>query len=178
MNFPALDDLLSLPQVVGYLATVISIGAYGLKDDFRFRAGIGASLLAWAAHYSLLDAWTAAGTCLLIASRQGVTLLMPNMTMQARKWTSLTYAAAFTAVLGWTWTGPISLLPWLAALNATYAYVYLTGARLRGQVMASTGCWLVNAVLIGSVGNVVTNIATLSMTSWALLRMRRAAAAT
>ena len=170
-NFVASDPW-SLAQLVGYAATVVSIGAYALKKDAHFKAGIGASLLTWAAHYMLFGAWTAAFTCLVIASRQGLALLAPAMGGTGRRWSAFGYVVVFTGVLWWTWAGPVSLLPWLAALNATYAYVYLAGARLRGQVMLSTSCWLVNALLLGSIGNVVTNVATLGMSAWAIRRLR------
>lgn len=173
-GFAAVDPW-STAQLVGYAAMVVSISAYALKRDAHFKVGIGASLLTWTVHYVLLGAWTTAFTCLLIASRQVLALLAPALSPAARKCSALGYAAAFTGVLAWTWAGPLSLLPWLAALNATYAYIYLAGARLRAQVMLSTSCWLVNALLLGSIGNVVTNLATLAMSAWAIRRLRRTA---
>jgi hypothetical protein len=168
-------DAFSLVQSVGYLATVVSIGAYALRSDSSMKAGVGLSLLIWSVHYAMLGAWTASGTCLLIASRQVLALLAPNLSAASRRVAAGVYGLAFTVVLCATWTGMQSLLPWAAAVNATYAYFFLKGVRLRGQVMASTGLWFVNALLLGSLGGMATNVTTLCISTWTVARLRRTA---
>jgi signal transduction histidine kinase len=99
------------------------------------------------------------------------------MSVAARRITAISYCVVFTGVLWLTWSGPVSLLPWISALNATYAYFYLTGARLRVQVMLSTGLWLLNAIVLGSIGGVAMNAASLGISLWTIMRLKRAAVA-
>lgn len=168
-------DLFSIAQLVGYAATLISLGAYAMREDKIMKIGVGLGLVLWALHYAMLAGWTASATCLLIASRQILAFIAPAMSAKARRNTVASYCLVFTGVLWQTWAGPVSLLPWISALNATYAYFYLAGTRLRAQVMLSTGLWLLNAVALGSIGGVVMNAASLGISLWTIVRLERAA---
>jgi hypothetical protein len=148
-----------------------------MRQDKMMKTGVGAGLLLWALHYAMLSAWTASATCLLIASRQALALIAPAMSPTARRTTAISYCLVFTAGLWLTWAGPVSLLSWTSALNATYAYFYLAGTRLRAQVMVSTGLWLVNAAVLGSIGGVAMNIVSLGISLWTISRLKRAATA-
>ena len=170
-------DPFSMAQLVGYAATLVSLSAYAMREDKMMKTGVGLGLLLWTLHYAMLAAWTASATCLLIASRQILALVAPAMSAAARRITAVSYCSVFTGVLWLTWAGPVSLLPWISALNATYAYFYLAGTRLRAQVMLSTGLWLLNAVVLGSIGGVAMNAISLGISLWTIVRLKRAATA-
>ncbi len=171
------SDPFSAPQLVGYAAAIVSLSAYAMCQDKMMKTGVGSGLLLWALHYAMLSGWTASATCLLIASRQALALFAPAMSATARRTTAASYCFLFTAVLWLTWTGPVSLLPWISALNATYAYFYLVGIRLRTQVMLSTSSWLLNAAVLGSIGGVAMNILSLGISLWTITQLKRAATA-
>jgi hypothetical protein len=168
-------DPFSMPQLVGYAATVMSLSAYAMREDRMMKTWVGLGLLLWTLHYAMLAAWTASVICLLIASRQILALIAPAMSAAARRITTVFYCSVFTAVLWLTWDDPVSLLPWLSALNATYAYFYLASTRLRAQVMLSTSLWLLNAMLLGSIGGVAMNAVSLGISFWTIVRLKRAA---
>jgi hypothetical protein len=170
-------DPFSATQLAGYVAAIVSLSAYAMRQDKMMKTGVGIGLLLWALHYTMLSAWTASATCLLIASRQVLTLIAPAMSATARRTTAVSYCIVFTAVLWLTWAGPVSLLPWISALNATYAYFYLGGIRLRAQVMLSTSLWLLNAAVLGSIGGIAMNIVSLGISLWTIARLKRAATA-
>lgn len=170
-------DPFSPAQLVGYVATLVSLGAYAMREDKIMKTGVGLGLVLWATHYAMLSAWTASVICLVIASRQILAFIAPAMSAAARRTTVASYCLVFTGVLWHTWAGPVSLLPWISALNATYAYFYLAGAHLRAQVMLSTGLWLLNAVVLGSIGGVMMNAASLGISLWTIMRLKRAATA-
>jgi hypothetical protein len=169
-------DLFSTAQLVGYAATLVSLGAYAMREDKIMKIGVGLGLVLWALHYAMLAGWTASVICLLIASRQILAFIAPTMSAKVRRNTAASYCLMFTGVLWQTWAGPVSLLPWISALNATYAYFYLAGTRLRAQVMLSTGLWLLNAMALGSIGGVVMNAASLGISLWTIVRLERATA--
>lgn len=161
--------------MVGYAATLLSLSAYAMREDKMMKTGVGLGLLLWTLHYAMLAAWTASATCLLIASRQILALIAPAMSAAARRLTAVSYCLVFTGVLWLTWAGPVSLLPWISALNATCAYFYLAGTRLRAQVMLSSGLWLLNALVLGSIGGVAMNAVSLGISLWTIVRLKRAA---
>lgn len=172
-----LDHLLNLDftspaQLVGYVATAVGIGAFAVKDDRGFKLCMAASLVMWAIQYSLFASWTSAATALFIASRQALSMMAPGMSNRGKTIMSAGYMIAFTVILFVSWAGPVSIWPYLAAVNATYAFVYLTGERMRKQVMLSTAFWLVNALMIGSVGHMVSTIVTLAINAWTIVRLR------
>ena len=170
-------DPFSTAQLVGYAATFVSLSAYAMREDKMMKTGVGLGLVLWALHYAMLSALTASATCLLIASRQILAFFAPTLSISARYAVTVVYYLLFTGVLWQTWAGPVSLLPWISALNNTYAYFYLAGTRLRAQVMLSTGLWLLNAMVLGSIGGVVMNAASLGISLWTILRLKRATTA-
>lgn len=168
-------DPFSSVQLVGYGAMIVSLGAYAMREDKMMKTGVGVGLVLWALHYAMLLAWTASAICLLIASRQILAFLAPAMSAAGRRATAVSYCLVFTGVLWETWAGPVSLLPWISAINATYAYFYLAGTRLRARVMLSTGLWLLNALALGSIGGVAMNAASLGISVWTIARLKRTA---
>lgn len=171
----SISDPFSVAQLVGYGATFVSLGAYAMREDKMMKIGVGLGLVLWAWHYAMLSAWTASVICLLIASRQILAFFAPTLSISARYAVTAAYYLLFTGVLWQTWAGSVSLLPWISAINATYAYFYLKGMRLRAQVMLSTGLWLLNAMVLGSIGGVVMNAASLGISLWTVVRLKRAA---
>jgi hypothetical protein len=155
--------LTSPVQMVGYLAAAVTMVAPAMRRDTGFKAVFAAGLVLWAAHYSMLGAWTAAGTSLVIASRQALSMFADRMGVGTRAGVTVAYCATFTGVLAYTWAGPASVLPWLAAINATYGFMWLQGVRMRAQLMLSTCFWLVNAILLGSIGHAITTIVSLAI---------------
>ena len=170
----ATSDPFAAAQLVGYAAAFVSLSAYATREDKMMKIGVGLGLVLWALHYAMLAAWTASATCLLISSRQILAFIAPRMPERARRVTAASYYLVFTGVLWQTWAGPVSLLPWISAINATYAYFYLAGIRLRAQVMLSTGLWLLNAVVLDSTGGVIMNAVSLVISLWAIGRLKRA----
>lgn len=171
---PNIDDPFSVVQLVGYAATLVSLSAYAMREDKMMKIWVGFGLVLWALHYAMLSALTASVTCLLIASRQILVFFAPTLSLPTRHFLTVSYCLVFSGVLWQTWAGPISLLPWISAINATYAYFYLSGMRLRTQVMLSTGLWLLNAMVLGSIGGVVMNTASLGISLWTIIRLKRA----
>jgi hypothetical protein len=153
-----LNLLLSPPQIVGYLATAVNISAFALTRDAALKRTLAAGSVLLAVHYAMLSSWTSALTVLFIASRQGLAVFAPQFGARRRLILGIAYLALFTAILVLTWIGPISIWPWLAAINATYALFWLSGVRMRSQLMASDVFWLINAVLVGSAGHFVASI--------------------
>ncbi len=74
----------------------------------------------------------------------------------------------------WLMTGPLSLLPIAASCIGTYALFFQSGVRMRALMLVGTLCWLVNNVIVGSVGGTVLEAAIAVTNGWTIWRMRQA----
>jgi hypothetical protein len=160
-------------QGIGLLATAATLASFAQHSDVRFRLFATIGSLLWAMHFALLDAHTAAVTALAIAARQGSSQWLLGRPVAWRTAAGLAFAAAFTAIAWWTWQAWYSILPWIAAVNGTYAYLGLTGTKLRAQMLLSDGAGLVNGFAVGSIGGVLASAAALLINASTIRRLLR-----
>jgi len=163
----------AIVQGVGLLATAATLASFAQHSDVRFRLFAMIGSLLWATHFALLDAHTAAVTALAIAARQGSSQWLLGRPAAWRTTAGLAFAAVFTAIAWWTWQAWYSILPWIAAVNGTYAYLGLTGANLRTQMLLSDAAGLVNGFAVGSIGGVLAAAAALLINARAIRGLLR-----
>lgn len=158
----------SIAQMTGYIATLVVILAVSLKDEKKFTMILAGSMFAFSIHYALLAAWTSAFTTALIGFGQCLWLMYPAVSRGVKHVVSLVFLAAFSTVLFMTWEGNRSILPWLIGVNSIYAFSYLKGIRMRVQILVTTALWLVNAFAVGSIGQMITSVITLTVSAWTI----------
>lgn len=164
-----IDDLLSPAQLLGYLAFVCGVACFAQTDDRRFKLFMAAECAAYIGHFGLLGQPTA------VASTT-VSLLRSLASLQARRPAVGAFFIALSAGLGaWLMQGWLSLLPIAASCIGTYALFFLQGWRMRALMLVGTLLWLVNNLLVGSIGGTaleavlaLTNLHTL----WRMARPR------
>lgn len=164
LNHPAL----SLAQIVGYIAAIIHIGAYSSTRDDLFKKATTTSSIIWACHYALLSGWTPAFVALLSATRKMISLFPIS---QMRFAVSSLYVILFSVILYTTWEGWSSLIPWIIGINTTYALFWLGGIEMRVQMILSLILWLVNAIIFGSIGHIITCVVTITIGMVTIYRM-------
>ena len=160
-------------QIVGLCVTAISI--YGLTRacDKQFRRMGRWTALVDFVHWALLGAYTGAVTAILIAIRVWAAERLQHATQKTKVQATAGFFGVFSIGMAATWAGPVSLLPWLAVLNATYAYFFTAGLRLRGHFVFTNACWIGYGLAIGSVGGVATSTIATAVGITTLWRMRR-----
>lgn len=165
-----------LGQALGVCLTGVTVYGLTRKCDKQFR-----KMGRWGAfldsiHWALLGAQTGALIALLITVRVWAAEYVQGSSSKV-KWSALAvFTAIFTAAMVATWKGPVSMLPWLAVLNASYAYFFTTGIKLRGLFVLTNACWIGYAVIIGSVGGMATSSIATAVGIATVWRARRAAA--
>lgn len=171
-----LTSLLSPAQLLGYVAMATTLSAFLLRDDdaLRRRAAIGSLL--WCAHFGLLGSATASAIAGLVGVRQFVSgwLLQQSRPVQANA--ALIFVALFSSLTYVTWHDTWSLLPWIAAVNATIAFIFMSGVVLRRQLVFSDISLAGNALATGSIGGVIAHglaIGLNSHTAWRLHQQSR-----
>lgn len=166
-------------QAVGLCVTAISV--YGLTRtcDKQFRRMGRWTALVDFLHWALLGAQTGALTALLITARVWAAERLQDRSAQAKGLALAGFSMLFTIAMMVTWSGPVSMLPWLAVLNASYAYFFTTGVRLRAHFVLTNACWIGYALSIGSIGGLATSMITTTVgivTVWNAWRQRELAA--
>lgn len=137
---------LSWAQAVGYFALALSLGAFAMKDDGKLKRTATVGSVVWAAHYFLLGSMTSAVTNLTISVRQAMAVYAHRYSRRTLRILTGFWFAVFTAVLVGTWKDASSLFPYAAAMNATVAWFYHRGTKLRGLLLLSDVFWLLNGV--------------------------------
>lgn len=141
-----IDSWFSPAQLLGYAAFVFGVACFAQHDDRRFKLFMAAECAAYIGHFWLLGQATA------VASTT-VSLLRSLASLRARKPAVGLFFIALSAGLGvWLMQGPLSLLPIAASCIGTFALFFLDGLRMRALMLLGTLLWLLNNLLVGSIG--------------------------
>jgi hypothetical protein len=162
-----------LIQGLGLLATLATLAAFAQRSDGRFRLYATVGSVLWTVHFGLLGAHTAAATAIAIALRQAGSHVLIAKPAHWRLLAGIGFTLVYTAIAWITWQGWYSVLPWIAAVNGTYAFFSLAGARLRSQMLLSDAAGLVNGFAVGSIGGVLAAVAALAINARTIRRLRR-----
>lgn len=165
-------DWFSPAQLLGYLAAAFGIACFAQTNDRRFKLLMAAECAAFIGHFALLGQPTA------VASTT-VSLLRSLASLRGRNPAMGVFFIALSLGLGlWLMTGPLSLLPIAASCIGTYALFFQSGVHMRALMLLGTLCWLVNNLLIGSIGGSVLEAVialTNGLTIWRMVRRSDAA---
>jgi hypothetical protein len=164
-----IESWFSPAQLLGYAAFVFGIACFAQTDDRRFKLFMAAECAAYIVHFWLLGQPTA------VASTT-VSLLRSLAAIKAKRPSVGVFFMLLSAALGlWLMQGWLTLLPIAASCIGTFALFFLDGLRMRALMLLGTLLWLLNNILVGSIGGslleavlAITNLHTL----WRLSRPR------
>lgn len=156
-------------QVLGLVALGLCILAFASRDDDRLLFILVGANVAFALHFVLFGAWTAAALTGLIILR----------IMLARRYRgSLALATLMLAASGvaaaLTWRAPIDALPLVATVLGTIAMFLLRGIPMRVLLALAAFTWTLNNLLIGSIGGAVAEALILATNLVTIARLMRA----
>lgn len=164
-------DPFSLAQILGYMGMVMGIFAFLQKDDTRMKLIITGMAGILVAHFIMLGAYVAAVSAGLAGSRAGLSL-MAFVKRHVHAFAAFYVIAAL--VLGFAvYTGPIDILPLIAAIIGTYAFFYAQGLKMRFALLIGTSVWIAHNALAGSYGPLLMEIFILIANLTTIIRMRR-----
>jgi hypothetical protein len=162
--------LLSLPQIVGYLAFILGITAFLQKSDHRLKLFNAGQSLVYAQHFILLGNLPASGSSLVSSMRSFLAL----------RCQSLLLAAAIVAInlgVGVSFAKtPAAWLPVIASCAATIAIFTMRGVALRSVLLGCTLLWLTNNILSGSIGGTLLEVVIVAVNISTIVRMSKPAA--
>jgi Bacterial inner membrane protein len=162
-----------LTAVLGTCASTLALAACSCKNDVWLKRMVLFAMCLWAPYYWLLGAQSGFIFSALIVVRQGVSLNLPHMPRFAANAILVVLVLVMTLCLAWTWDGAHSLLPWFSAVNSTYAYMKLRGARLRTQVIVGESGWALYAIVVGAWSHLIFLALALGLSLWTIYRLKR-----
>ena len=155
---------------LGIAALILGCGAWLLKDRERvlILAGIGSFF--WAGHFLLIGAASAGAVNIVVSLR---TVLASRVkSAHARHALFFSFFVIFILISYFTWQGPISLAPVLAAIWATFCYAYLPNIQMRIAVLLSSLLWLGQSIYWESWQNMLSEILKIGVTFIGLARLK------
>lgn len=153
----------ALGQVCGLVALGFCIAGFANKNDDRLMVLLISANVAFALMFAFFESWTAAALTVLVILRIAL----------ARKfqgsWRIMAVMLAINLVVAVvTWRVPTDVFPLTAAVLGTVGMFLLRGISLRIVLGLAALSWMLNNIVIGSVGGtlaegmvLVTNIITI-----------------
>ncbi|OLQ86593.1 hypothetical protein BIY21_03950 [Vibrio ponticus] len=141
-----MNELLSLPQLLGYLALLVAIIGVLQTNDIKLKLWMIAGYVVLASHYVVLGSMVTAGVLLIGILRNIVALKYHSL------WIALTFSIIYFAMGIMMMSSPIDLLPVIGASINTIAIVTLQGIKMRVVLIVSSFFGIANAVVVGSIG--------------------------
>ena len=163
MMLENLGDTAMAGQVCGLVALVICVVAFASKNDDRLLVLLISANVAFVLQFVFFESWTAAVLTLLVIVRIVLARrYMGSKTVMVGVLLASGVAATFT------WQSWVDFLPIAAMVLGTFGMFLLRGISMRVFLGLAATLWMLNNLLIGSIGGtlaegliVVTNIITI-----------------
>lgn len=133
-------------QAVGLVSFALGILCFYQQDDRKLKIMMVVMNLNHALHFALLGATTAVASALLSLTR---TFLALHTSSKPMAWFFIGITAVWGVLLADHWQ---DLFPVVGSCIGTYTVFCLKGIVMRIGFLAGAICWLINNILVGSIG--------------------------
>ncbi len=158
-------DIAFIAQALGFVSFALGVSAFFQKDDRKLKIVMLIFNLNHLLHFFLLGSMTSALSAALSALRTGSSI-----------YTSSKYVAAVFIVLGFGLGLKLAdnwwdMWPILGSAIGTYAVFMLQGIAMRVAFIIGAVCWLINNIIVGSIGGALLEMTLLSVNSFTIYRL-------
>ncbi|WP_019614002.1 YgjV family protein [Psychromonas ossibalaenae] len=156
---------LPFAQWLGLLSFALGIIAFSQKNDRSLKIVMLILNINHMLHYLFLGSFISALSALLGAVRTGTSI-----------YTSSVYAALFFVGAGilsafWAADSVLDLLPVLGGIIGTISVFMLQGIKMRIGFLLGALCWLINNIVVGSIGGVMLESTLVSVNLLTIYRL-------
>lgn len=158
-------------QVVSLIALGFCIAGFASKRDDRLMVLLISANVAFALQFALFGSWTAAALSALVIVR----IVLARRYPRSIPVMLLVLAASLVAAV-LTWRSMVDLCAVAAAVLGTVGMFMLRGIPMRLMLAGAAIAWMLNNILIGSIGGTIAEamvLATNVITIIRLVRMKR-----
>ncbi|PNH93395.1 YgjV family protein [Vibrio diazotrophicus] len=157
----------SLAQALGLVSFVLGISTFYQKDDRKLKIIMLIFNMNHLLHYLLLGSMTSALSAALSAVRTGTSI-----------YTSSRYVAAVFIVLSLSIGLSISnhwwdMWPIVGTVIGTFAVFMLRGIAMRIAFLVGGVCWLINNIIVGSIGGTMLEATLICVNLLTMFRLVR-----
>lgn len=158
-------DVFSFTQLLGILSFIIGIAAFYQKDDKRLKVLVLVLNINHMVHYLLLGSVVSALSSLLSAIRTTTAIFVRNA--------HVAWGFVFASlIIGYVTSDHLwQLFPIFGTAIGSYAIFMLEGIKMRCWFFVGATCWLINNILIGSIGGVLLEITSISVNLITIIRL-------
>ncbi len=144
-------------QVLGVVSFALGIWCFYQRDDKKLKIIMVLMQIINVLHFGLLGAWTASVSSLLSVGR---TWLAIHTRSRRLAYLFMLVSVLLGFLTGDHWT---DMFPVLGSCFGTYAVFCLSGIRMRVAFMCGALCWLINNILVGSIGGTLLELTLLAV---------------
>ena len=142
---------LILGQVFSLIGLGLCLAGFSSKRDDRLLVLLISANVAFAIHFVLFESWTAAALTVLVVVRIFLARKYPG---NLKVMFGLLVLSVIAAAL--TWRTMVDVFPLLAMTLATLGMFLCRGIPLRIMLGLAAFAWMMNNILIGSIGGTIT----------------------
>ncbi|MDG3084845.1 YgjV family protein [Vibrio hannami] len=156
-----------IAQAFGILSLVLGLSTFYQKDDKKLKLVMLALNVSHLIHFLLLGSIVSAIGALLSAFRTGIAIYSKSV------WVALIFIC-ISLVSGLMFAENISeLWPIAGTIIGTFSIFMLKGIALRFGFLFGATCWLINNILVGSIGGTLLEISVMTMNTITIFRLYR-----
>ena len=158
---------LSLAQAFGFVSFVLGLSTFYQKDDRRLKIVMLILNLNHLIHYLLMGSIVSALSAVLSALRTATAIYISSAWVAA---VFIVVSVSFgVALADSVW----QLWPILGTVIGTYSVFMLKGIAMRLAFLAGATCWLINNILIGSIGGTLLELSVITINIVTIMRLVR-----
>ncbi|TCJ98876.1 inner membrane protein [Volucribacter psittacicida] len=164
-----IDYVVNLPlaQWLGIVAFLLGILVFWQRNDRKLKIYMVLLGIIYTLHFFLLDAQISALTSFISSCRTFLSIFVCS------PYVAFSFVAIMIAIGGYSATSFLSLLPIIGSTSGTLALFLLSGIKMRLLMLMGSLCWLINNILIGSIGGVLLELTVMSVNVLTIVRMVR-----
>lgn len=160
-------DQLLVAQGIGFVSFALGILTFYQKDDKKLKIIMAIFSLNHMLHFLLLGSVVSALSALLSALRTTAAIYTSSKIVAG---TFILVGLASGIYLA---DSVADLLPMVGMMVGTYSVFVLKGVQMRIGFLIGTFCWLINNILVGSIGGTLLEATVLCVNGGTVLRLLR-----
>ena len=153
-------------QILGILSFLLGVYAYYQKDDTKLKIYITLMFIAHGAHFYLLGAQVAALLCIISVLRTVLSIFYHSVYL------ALVFIA-ITLLTGYlSYESYFDIIVIIASVIGIYSFICLQGIKLRIFILIGSTLWLINNILVGSIGGTLMELFVISTNLLTMYRIQ------
>lgn len=161
------EQCINFPQFLGVLAFILGVVCFYQRNDKTLKIVMLVQNITYMSHFWLLGANVAAISALISTIRTATSIYISSK-----------YVALFFVILGLIFGYIITdsmwqIFPIIASVIGTISLFLLQGIPMRLFMLVGSFCWLINNILVSSLGGILLESTVITMNTITIIRLLR-----